>query len=99
MARRWPVETAQDVHQRGFTGTARTHERDEFAAFDFKRHAAHSGHFHFARVINLVYVNQPNERAVFHADVFFVPHRYLVSLGVVGKLPTTAGWQPALPRI
>ena len=66
MAGRRPIEATQDVHQRGFTGTARTHERDEFAAFDFERHAAHGGHFHFAGVINLVYLNQPNERAVFH---------------------------------
>jgi hypothetical protein len=31
-------------------------------------------------------------------DTDFLTRKHKVEFGVVGKLPTTAGWQPALPR-
>src|SRR6266478_3622460 len=64
-----PVETAQDIHQRGLSGTTCAHERYEFAAFDFERHTAHSGHFHFAGTIDFVHVNESDWRAVIHTYV------------------------------
>src|SRR6266508_2177765 len=38
MACRRSIETTQDIHERGFSGTARTHQRNKFAALDFDRH-------------------------------------------------------------
>ena len=61
-----PVQATEDVHQRRFARAAGAHERDEFASFDFQRNAAHGVHVHFAGAIDLVHVNEPNERTVVH---------------------------------
>src|SRR4030095_11090416 len=66
MPRRGPVETTQNVHECGFPGTARAHERYEFAAFDFQRYAPHGGHFHLSSAIGLMHIDQPNECTVVH---------------------------------
>ena len=61
-----PIETTENVHQRRFAGTARAHERDEFAALDLERNAAHGVHIDIAGVIRLVNVDQFDDFAVFH---------------------------------
>jgi len=38
--------------------------------FNFQRNAAHGGDFHFAGAIDLVHVNELNERAVVHVKLF-----------------------------
>jgi hypothetical protein len=65
-----PVEATQNIHERGFSGTARAHQRNKFAALNFQRHAAHRGHFHFACAIRFMNIDQPNECAVVHIDLF-----------------------------
>src|SRR5205814_6999401 len=69
MARSRPIETTEKIHQRGFPGTARAHQRHKFAALDLKRNAAHGVHFHFATAIGFVDVAQPDKRAVVHVDL------------------------------
>src|SRR5206468_1568386 len=69
VARGGPVEATENIHERGFSGTAGTHQRNEFAALDFERHAAHSGHFHFACAIDFVHIDQPNECPVVHIEL------------------------------
>src|SRR6266496_381178 len=69
----WSVETAQDVHQRRFAGTARAHERYEFAALNFERDPAHGGHFHFAGAINFMHVDKSDWRTVIHHDALPLP--------------------------
>ena len=66
MARSRPVETPQNVHEGRFPGTTRAHQRNKFATLDLKGNATHRGHFHFTGVVDLVYVDQPDERAVVH---------------------------------
>src|SRR4029453_5878604 len=65
----WPVEAAKDVHERRFACAARAHLSEEFAFVNFQRNAAHGGHFHFACVIDLMHVNELNERAVVHVTL------------------------------
>jgi hypothetical protein len=48
------IETTEKIHQRGFPGTARAHQRHKFAALNLKRNAAHGVHFHFACAICFV---------------------------------------------
>jgi hypothetical protein len=57
MTRRRPVETTQNIHKCGFSGTARTHKRNKFDAFDLQRHTAHGGHFHFACAVRLMNID------------------------------------------
>ena len=66
-ALRWAVETADDVHQRGFSRTARAHERDEFTLKNFQRHAAHRLHLDFTGLVGLVNVRQFDDRL--HANI------------------------------
>src|ERR1043166_10033458 len=51
MTRSGSIEATQDIHQRGFSGTARAHECNEFARVDFDRDAPHRGYFHLSGAI------------------------------------------------
>src|SRR5438067_7999706 len=55
--RRWPVETAENVHECRFAGTARAHERHEFSAPNIERNAAHGRDFHLTSAIDLMDVD------------------------------------------
>lgn len=48
VARRWSVEAADQVEQRSFARTARSHDAEELAAFNVKRHAVHRTNGMFA---------------------------------------------------
>ena len=54
MTRGRSIETTEKIHQRGFPGTARAHQRHKFAALNLKRNAAHGVDFHFACAICFV---------------------------------------------
>src|SRR6266404_1682380 len=61
---RRPIETTKNVHESGLAGTARAHQRDEFALLDFERDTAHGAHFHLAGMIRLSHIVQVNQRAI-----------------------------------
>src|SRR5256885_7729534 len=60
----WTVEAAEEIHERRFTGTACAHESDEFAASNLERNATDRLHLHFAGVVSLVHILQPNDSSV-----------------------------------
>ena len=64
-----PIETSKNIHERRFAGTARSHQRDEFAALDLERNAAHRVNIDIAGVIRLVNVDQFDDFAVFHSSM------------------------------
>ena len=66
---RRPIETTQNIHERGFSGTACAHQRDKFAALNFDRHATHGRHFHFACAIGLMNIDKVNDGTVIHVDL------------------------------
>src|SRR5438477_6416446 len=86
MTRSRSIETTEKIHQRGFPGTARTHQRYEFGTPDIKRDAAHGVHFHFSSAICFVNIDQPDDFAVlscrffrsgcFHPKIKIVAVRY-----------------------
>ena len=45
------VETAQDVHEGGFSGTRSAHDGDEFTFADFQVHAPQGGNFYVSHDI------------------------------------------------
>ena len=51
------IETAKEIHKGRFSGAARAHQGDEFAALNLERHSAHGWHFHFAGAIGFVNVD------------------------------------------
>ena len=53
LSRRGRVETAQDVHQRGFSRTGRPHDGEKFAGFDDEIDVAQGAHFNAPRSIDL----------------------------------------------
>jgi len=59
----------RDIHERRFTGAARSHQRDKLAAVDFERDAAYSVHVDIAGMIRLVDVDQFDDFAVFHFSI------------------------------
>ena len=58
-----PVEAAQDVHERGLAGTGGPHQGHHFAAGNGKGNAFEHGHVHFAEVVGLGDVFEPNKLA------------------------------------
>src|SRR5215203_3841160 len=56
-----PVQAAQDIHDGGFTGAARAHQRDELTALHFQSNAADRVHFHFPVSIRLVHLLQADD--------------------------------------
>ena len=62
-ARAWPVEAAQDVHERGLAGARGTHQGDHFAAVDRERDALQHRHVHFAEVVGLGDIFQVDQPA------------------------------------
>jgi hypothetical protein len=69
MTRSRSIQATQDIHQRGLSGTARSHERNEFAALDFDRHSSHRGYCHFACAVRLMNIDQTDEGPVIHVDL------------------------------
>ena len=51
-----PIQTAQRVHQGGFTRTAGSHQGDKLARHNFQRDAPHRMNIHLAGVVGLLYV-------------------------------------------
>ena len=47
------VEAPEDVHQRGFAGSGRPHDRDELPALDLERDALQDVHRHFSQLVVL----------------------------------------------
>jgi len=60
------IETTENIHERGFSGTAGAHQRDEFTGPDLERNAAHSVHFHFASAIRFVHISKFDQRPIVH---------------------------------
>jgi hypothetical protein len=54
MTRSRSIQATEKIHQCGFPGTARAHQRHKFAAPDLKRNAAHGVYFHFSSTICFV---------------------------------------------
>ena len=55
------VQTAQDVHERGFAAATGAHDRDELALLDAYIYAAQRVNFGFAQVVILVHVLYQND--------------------------------------
>ena len=58
------IEASDHVHQRGFAGTRRAHDRDEFAALDSQADAAQCAHLDVAEMVSL------REIANFYDDIW-----------------------------
>ena len=63
LARTWPVEAAQDVHERRLAGARGPHQGHHFAAGNGQGNALEHGHVHFAKVVGLGDVFQADELA------------------------------------
>ena len=59
LARRWQVETAEQVQHRGLAGAGAAHDRDELAPLDLERHAAERIDLALAQRIALDEVSAP----------------------------------------
>src|SRR6266567_1656297 len=64
-----PIETTKNVHERRFSRTARAHQRDELAALNLERNAAHRMNIDVAGMIRLVHVDQFDDFSVLHVDL------------------------------
>jgi len=62
MPARRPVQTAQDVHHRGFARARGPHDRDEFPAIYVKRDASQRVYLDVAHHISLVDVAERYQR-------------------------------------
>jgi hypothetical protein len=54
----WSIEAPENIHQCGFSRTARAHDGDEFARANFQRDPAHSVYIDLPGVIDLVHRNE-----------------------------------------
>ncbi len=65
----WPIETTNNIHERRFSRTTRAHQRDELAALNLERNAAHRMNIDVAGMIRLVHVDQFDDFSVLHVDL------------------------------
>ena len=77
------VQAAQDVHQGGLARARRAHQRHHLAVVDGERNAAKHRDFHFAQVIGLVDVFQPDQ---FHVVDSWRLHRSRRRPAALGRL-------------
>src|SRR5262249_9163997 len=88
-AERRSIEAAEDVHERGFAGARRAHDRDELARDDVERDAVQRADLDVAGLVDLVDVVDRDERLARHRQTL-LPMRggaVVVPAAVLAALP------------